>query len=322
MEDIIELILSDMRPFIGLAEQRELQASLIKHLANVRFEECYHGSYDYTKMFLEAKKIEGMSDYTIRNYLRSIEQMKLYYQGDIVRAGTEDIRSFLLDYREKNSVSKATLDTLRRNLSSFYNWLEVEGYIIKSPMKRIHKIKATKIVKKAFSDEEIELLRDSCKCPRDLAIVDMLYATGVRISELISLDRDNVDFENRECMVLGKGDKERMVYFDAKTKLHLQEYLASREDNNPALFVGLIAPYSRLCASAVERRIRELGRSLEIEKCHPHKFRTSCATHAIDKGMPIEQVQHLLGHEDISTTMRYALVKEENVKASHKKYLS
>lgn len=322
MEKIIELILSDMSPFIGLAEQRELQSILVKRLANVRVEVQQPSTYDYTKLFLEAKKIEGMSDYTIRNYLHSIERLKEYYHGELIHASTEDIRSFLLEYRENHSVSKATLDTLRRNLSSFYNWLEVEGYIIKSPMKRIHKIKATKIVKKAFSDEEIELLRDYCKIPRDLAIIDMLYATGVRISELVSLNRENIDFENRECVVLGKGDKERRVYFDAKTKLHLREYLDSRVDDNPALFVGLIAPYSRLCASAVERRIRELGRSLDIEKCHPHKFRTSCATHAIDKGMPIEQVQHLLGHEDISTTMRYALVKEENVKASHKKYLA
>ena len=235
-----------MKPYIGLTEQRELQACLVKRLANASSNKVDHGTYDYTKLFLEAKKIEGMSDYTIRNYRRSIDQLKKYYSGDILHAGTEDIRSFLLTYKEENSISKATLDTLRRNLSSFYNWLEIEGYIIKSPMKRIHKIKATKVVKKAFSDEEIELLRESCRCPRDLAIVDMLYSTGMRISELVSLDIENIDFENRECVVIGKGDKERRVYFDAKTKLHLQEYLRTRTDNNEALFVGIISPFNRI----------------------------------------------------------------------------
>ena len=226
-----------------------------------------------------------------------------------------------MDYQGINNCSNTTIDNHRRNLSSFFAWLEAEDYILKSPMLRIHKIKTKKVVKKIISDEDIEILRDNCKDIRDLAIIDLLYSTGIRVGELVNLNKDDVDFENRECIVIGKGNKERTVYFDARTKLHLMNYLKSRKDNNPALFVSLDKPYDRLNISGVEVRLRKLGRSLGLEKVHPHKFRRTMATRAIDKGMPIEQVQQLLGHNQIDTTMCYAKVMDENVKYAHRKYI-
>ena len=235
---------------------------------------------------------------------------------------TEDLRVYLSEYQKRNNASKQTIDNIRRILSSFFTWLEDEDYILKSPVRRIHKIKTTKQVKETYSDEALERLRDNCKCIRDLAIIDILSSTGMRVGELVKLNRVDVDFVNRECVVLGKGSKERVVYFDARTKLHLQNYLNSRTDENEALFVSLLEPHNRLEIAGVEIMLRKLGRSLEINKVHPHKFRRTLATRAIDKGMPIEQVQRLLGHQKIDTTMEYAIVDQQNVKNSHKKYLS
>lgn len=235
---------------------------------------------------------------------------------------TELIRSYLVDYQKINNCSKVTVDNIRRNISSFFSWLEEEDYILKSPMRRIHKIKTKQKVKETISDEDIERLRDSCGCIRDLAIIDLLYSTGMRVGELVNLNISDVDLEARECVVFGKGDKERRVYFDAKAKLHLSEYINSRDDNDSALFVTLDAPHARLKISGVEIRIRELGRKLEMNKIHPHKFRRTMATRAIDKGMPIEQVQKILGHSQIDTTMQYAIVNQNNVKVSHRKYIS
>ena len=235
---------------------------------------------------------------------------------------TEDLRVYLSEYQKRNNASKQTIDNIRRILSSFFTWLEDEDYILKSPVRRIHKIKTTKQVKETYSDEALERLRDNCKTIRDLALIDILASTGMRVGELVKLNRVDVDFVNRECVVLGKGSKERIVYFDARTKLHLQNYLNSRKDENEALFVSLLEPHNRLEIAGVEIMLRKLGRSLEINKVHPHKFRRTLATRAIDKGMPIEQVQKLLGHQKIDTTMEYAIVDQQNVKNSHKKYLS
>ena len=211
---------------------------------------------------------------------------------------------------------------MRRVLSSFFSWLEDEDYILKSPVRRIHKVKTGKTVKETYSDEALEIMRDHAENIRDLAMIDLLASTGMRVGELVQLNRGDIDFENRECIVFGKGDKERKVYFDARAKIHLQNYLTERADDNPALFVTLLSPFNRLKISGVEIRLRELGRKLNIPKVHPHKFRRTLATMAIDKGMPIEQVQHLLGHQSIDTTMVYAQVSQSNVKTSHRKYIS
>lgn len=272
--------------------------------------------------FLSAKQVEGCSERSINYYSSTLDNLIKSLVKPFNQIETEDLRIYLSVYQKKNDASKQTIDNIRRILSSFFTWLEDEDYILKSPVRRIHKIKTMKQVKETYSDESLERLRDNCKTIRDLALIDMLASTGMRVGELVKLNRVDVDFVNRECVVLGKGSKERVVYFDARTKLHLQNYLNSRTDDNEALFVSLLEPHNRLEIAGVEIMLRKLGRSLEINKVHPHKFRRTLATRAIDKGMPIEQVQKLLGHQKIDTTMEYAIVDQQNVKNSHKKYLS
>lgn len=272
--------------------------------------------------FLSAKQVEGCSERSVSYYSSTLDNLIKSLVKPFNQIETEDLRVYLSEYQKKNDASKQTIDNIRRILSSFFTWLEDEDYILKSPVRRIHKIKTMKQVKETYSDEALERLRDSCKTIRDLALIDMLASTGMRVGELVKLNRVDVDFVNRECVVLGKGSKERVVYFDARTKLHLQNYLNSRTDDNEALFVSLLEPHNRLEIAGVEIMLRKLGRSLEINKVHPHKFRRTLATRAIDKGMPIEQVQKLLGHQKIDTTMEYAIVDQQNVKNSHKKYLS
>ena len=234
---------------------------------------------------------------------------------------TDDLRQYLDAYQKKSNASKVTIDNIRRILSSFFSWLEEENHILKSPVRRIHKVKTGKTVKETYTDEALEIMRDSCETDRDLAMIDLLASTGMRVGEMVKLNRADIDFQERECIVFGKGDKERRVYFDARTKIHLMRYLESRTDSNPALFVSLQSPHNRLQISGVEVRLRVLGRKLGITKVHPHKFRRTLATMAIDKGMPIEQVQRLLGHQSIDTTLQYAMVNQNNVKISHQKFL-
>lgn len=272
--------------------------------------------------FIAAKEIEGCSERTTKYYYATLIKMDSMITKNVTHLTTDDLRMYLTEYQKINNCSKASIDNIRRNLSSFFSWLEEENYILKSPMKRIHKIKTDKVIKETYSDETLELLRDNCNCLRDLAIIDILASTGMRVGELVKLNINDIDFENRECVVFGKGSKERPVYFDARTKIHLKNYLNSRTDSNQALFVSLDEPHNRLNISGVEIRLRQLGRKLGISKVHPHKFRRTVATKAIDKGMPIEQVQSLLGHSQIDTTMHYAMVNQNNVKESHRKYVA
>lgn len=276
---------------------------------------------DYTDLFLAAKRIEGRSEKSLTYYKATIEKMLEDVGKEVRHITTEDLRCYLSKYQSKNNSSKVTIDNIRRILSSYFGWLEDEDYIMKSPVRRIHKVKTGKLVKDTYTDEALELMRDSCEEPRDLAIIDMLASTGMRVGEMVLLNRGDIDFKERECVVFGKGDKERIVYFDARTKMHLQRYLKLRQDDNPALFVTLKAPYSRLSIGGIERRLHNLGNRLGILKVHPHKFRRTLATMAIDKGMPIEQLQQLLGHQRIDTTLQYAMVKQSNVKIAHRKYI-
>lgn len=271
--------------------------------------------------FIAAKKIEGCSIKSLNYYYTTLVKMLDKVNVIYFSITTEDIRTYLSDYQENSGVSKATIDNMRRIISSFFSWLENEDYIMKSPARRIRKVRVGKIVKEIYTEENIELMRQNCKNARDLAIIDMLYSTGMRVGELVRLNIADIDFENKECVVLGKGNKQRKVYFDAKTKIHLQQYLNSRKDTDPALFVSQLYPYNRLKISGVEIALRKIGEKIHISKVHPHKFRRTLATKAIDKGMPIEQVQHLLGHTKIDTTLGYAMVDDENVKISHKKFL-
>ena len=271
--------------------------------------------------FISAKRIEGCSEKTLKYYQSTIDALLTALGKSAQQLTTEDLRDYLTNYQRKRQSSKVTIDNIRRILSSFFSWLEDEDYIIKSPVRRIHKVKTAKVVKDTYTDEELELMRDNCRSVRDLAMIDLFASSGMRVGELVALNREDINFSERECVVLGKGDKERMVYFDARTKLHLQDYLAERSDTNPALFVTLRAPHERLQIGGVESRLRNLGQQLHLQKVHPHKFRRTLATTAIDKGMPIEQVQQLLGHQKIDTTMHYAMVKQQNVKLAHRKYI-
>ena len=322
MEEKVVVILNEMSEYLSVTQMKKLQEVMLKAFSEKPETKKAIPNEEYLSMFLDAKKIEGCSSRTIQYYRVTIERMLEKVIQPIRKVTTEDMRSYLSDYQKINDCSKVTVDNIRRNISSFFSWLEEENHILKSPMRRIHKIKTNQQVKEVIGDEDIERLRDRCTCKRDLAIIDLLYSTGIRVGELVNLNIADIDFEDRECVVFGKGGKERKVYFDAKAKLHLQTYIDSRSDENPALFVTLDAPHDRLKISGVEIRMRELGRSVNVSKIHPHKFRRTMATRAIDKGMPIEQVQKLLGHSQIDTTMRYAIVNQNNVKTSHQKFIS
>ena len=320
-EKFVEII-NDMADVLNAAQLKRLQEVLLKHLVKDEPEKKNISNQEYLTKFLEAKKIEGCSERTIKYYRVTVEQLLRKVLDPIRKVTTEQMREYLVDYQKINNCGKTTIDNVRRNISSFFSWLEEEDYILKSPMRRIHKIRAEKLVKNVITDEDIERLRDGCDCLRDVAMIDLLYSTGFRVGELVRLNRADINFSERECVVFGKGDKERRVYFDAKSKIHLINYLKSRIDDNPALFVSLDKPYNRLKISGVEIRLRQLGRKLHLDRVHPHKFRRSMATRAIDKGMPIEQVQKILGHSQIDTTMQYAIVNQNNVKAAHRKYIS
>ena len=322
MEEKIVIVLNEMAAYLSIAQMKKLQEVIVKAFAENEAVKENISNEEYLSMFLAAKQIEGCSARTIQYYKVTVEHMIRRIPLEIRKITTDDIREYLAEYQKMNSCGKVTVDNVRRNLSSFFSWLEEEDYILKSPMRRIHKIKTKQAVKEVISDEMIEQLRDHCKCKRDLAMIDLLYSAGIRVGELVGLNRTDINFEERECVVYGKGDKERRVYFDAKSKLHLQDYLKERVDDNPALFVTLDAPYERLKISGVEIRVRELGRKLNMDKIHPHKFRRTMATRAIDKGMPIEQVQKILGHSQIDTTMQYAIVNQNNVKSAHRKYIA
>ncbi|MCU6763175.1 Tyrosine recombinase XerC [uncultured Roseburia sp.] len=322
MEEKIVKVLNEMAEYLSIAQMKKLQEVIVEAFAENTVDKTEISNEAFLQIFLDAKKIEGCSERTIKYYRTTIEHFISEMDKQIRKVSTEEIREYLAAYQKRNNCTNVTVDNIRRNISSFFSWLEEEDYILKSPMKRIHKIKTKTVVKSVISDEGIEKLRDNCKDIRDLAIIDLLYSTGIRVGELVNLNIDDIDLEGRECVVYGKGDKERRVYFDAKAKVHLKNYIDSRKDKNTALFVTLDAPHSRLKISGVEIRLRQLGRLLNLERVHPHKFRRTMATRAIDKGMPIEQVQKILGHSQIDTTMQYAMVNQTNVKASHQKYMT
>lgn len=322
----ITLIEQDMLNILDNMQLEQLHNSLTKHLSNVEIIEqtIEPKSYDFDTVldsFIAAKRVEGCSLKTIKLYYQTISKVMKTINKDIRITTTDDLRVYLDNYASQSKATKVTIDNVRRILSSFFNWLEEENFILKSPAKRIHKVRSGKTVKAVYSDEMIETLRDACENRRDLAIVDLLISSGIRVGELVHLNIDDINFEKRECIVLGKGNKERKVYFDAKTKLHILNYLKTRHDDNPALFITLNSPIRRLNIAGVEIMIRKLGKANNI-KSHPHKFRRTFATRAIGKGMPVEQVQHLLGHKSLDTTMEYAMVQENNVKLSHQKFIS
>ena len=324
-QNLITDVVQAMLPYLNNAQSEKLQEvlehTLFDYEVTKNKDDEVISEQNLVDSFLSAKKIEGCSEKTLKYYEATIHSMLDGIGKEIKYIVTDDIRCYLTEYQAEKNSSKVTIDNIRRILSSFFSWLEDEDYILKSPVRRIHKVKTGTNIKETYSDEALELMRDSCTELRDLAMIDMLASTGMRVGEMVLLNREDIDFNERECVVFGKGDKERIVYFDARTKIHLQNYLNSRDDDNPALFVSLQKPHERLQISGVEVRLRQFGKRLGLNKVHPHKFRRTLATMAIDKGMPIEQLQQLLGHRRIDTTLQYAMVKQSNVKIAHRKYI-
>ena len=329
--DVILNITKDMEDSLTDYQLNKLKESLIINFEKLDFimktddlkhQEELDENTSMIEAFISSKQIEGCSDRTIKYYKEIIDKFNDSFDKSIKKITTEEIRSYLSNYKEMSTCGSTTIDNIRRVLSSFFSWLEDEDYIIKSPIRRIHRIKTPTTVKEVLTDENLEKLRDECENIRDLSLIELLISTGMRVGELVNLNISNLNFEDRSCVVLGKGNKEREVYFDAKTKLHLKEYISKRNDTNDALFVSLREPHQRLSISGIELIVRNLGVNTNINKVHPHKFRRTLATMAIDKGMPVEQVQKLLGHVKIETTMHYAMVNQSNVKISHRRYIA
>ena len=325
---LIKDIQNNMKPYLNDKQQNMLFRTLLDCFDNVKqvelkkFDDDNYSEHNYKllELFLSAKQVEGCSKKTVSYYKSTIKFMLDKVDKDVLTVSTDDLREFLSKHRKS---SKVTLDNIRRIFSSFFSWLEEEDYILKNPVRRIHKVKQGRVIKDTLTDEDLEKIIDTCEEKRDLAMVELLISTGIRVGELVNLNINDIDFYERECVVFGKGESERIVYFDARTKIHLLDYIKSRNDHNPALFVTLNKPYNRLGITGVETRIRELGIKSNINKrVHPHKFRRTLATMAIDKGMSIEHVQKLLGHVQIDTTMGYAMVNQSNVKTSHRKFIS
>ena len=323
-EELTEQVMQGMIKILDNAQMQALQTVLKNVLERYTLTENECNNVDDTDLidiFISAKRVEGCSEKTLNYYLTTIQTVVDSIGKDARRITTEDLRNYMMTYQSSKKLSKTTVDNIRRILSSFFAWLEDEDYIVKSPVRRIHKVKSVSTIKETYTDENLEVMRDKCNSIRDVALIDILSSTGMRVGELVLLNREDINFNERECVVFGKGSKERVVYFDARTKIHLLNYLKSRIDDNKALFVSLKAPYKRLTIGGVEARLRGLGKKLNIDKVHPHKFRRTLATMAIDKGMPVEQLQKLLGHQRIDTTLQYAMVKQSNVKIAHRKYI-
>lgn len=318
-EENINIVLSEMNKILNNYQIIKLKETLNKFMNN-EYKNKISNS-DYLDKFIMAKKIEGLSDQTLKGYKTYINKMFEYIEKNITTINTDDIRNFLATYQIENNCKNITMENIRVILSSFFSWLEIEELIIKNPIKRIHKIKISKLIKETYSDESIEILRNNCDNIRNKAIISLLSSSGIRVGELVRINIDDIDFNNQTCKVFGKGNKEREIYFDVKTKLYIQEYLIKRKDDENALFVANKKPNRRLGVRGVELMLKKLAEKNNIKDVYPHKFRRTLATKAIDKGMPIEQVQKLLGHTKIDTTLHYAIVNQNNVKYSYNKYI-
>lgn len=270
------------------------------------------------QMFIVTKKVEGCTENTIHYYAGTLRRFFNEINQRLEEITADQIRYYLAIRSTRDKLSKTSQDNELRVLKSFFKWCSGEEYIERNPTENVKAVKKEKRIKRAFSETELELIREKAGNTRDKAIVEVLYSTGVRVSELCGMNRS--DIVNDEIIVFGKGEKERTVYLNARAKIAIADYLSSRKDNEQALFIGERTK-KRLGKGGVERMIRELGKSAGVSNCHPHRFRRTAGTIALNRGMPLEQVQQMLGHEDIATTTIYARSEERNVKASHGKYV-
>lgn len=328
-EDVIRMVMEKMSNYLDTDQMHMLEWTLGSVLDGFRIEKdsktltVYNGDAEkLVNRFLVVKHLAGCSAETIKTYRFYLQKLVLSLRRPLQDLDTNDLRCFLAAYKEKRKVSNVTLENIRLCLSSFFGWLHEEGLIKKNPMKRISRIKADKTLKRPFSGEEMERLRMNCQRERDLAIMEFLYSSGVRVSEAVRLNRDQINFGQGECVVFGKGAKERVVYLNSKACIHLREYLDSRTDNNPALFVGCKSPYKRLSKEGIEAILRGISRTSGVDHVYPHRFRRTMATNALNRGMPVQEVRQLLGHEKLDTTMIYCMVYQEGVKMSHKKFIA
>ena len=308
----LQQVRQDQRDVIKTKDYRHLQALDKKQFRKDQI--------NLLKEFLLTKKLEGCSMRTLRDYHDKIMKLIDWTDKDLRELTTKDIRTYLYQYQEDRKVSRSTLDGMRLVISTFYTFMENEDIISKNPVRRIHKIKYDEIVRPPFSDEELETIRKTTTNIRDLAIVDLLYSSGMRIGECVSLNIKDMNFAEREVIVYGKGGKERICYFNARTKIEILEYLQSRVDQEPALFVSRNYPYNRLKKGGVEHMLKKIEEKTGIQRIHPHRFRRTLATNLLDKGMSLEQVQRILGHKKIETTLIYANVNQSVTKMNHQKF--
>lgn len=267
--------------------------------------------------FIATKRIEGKAESTVEYYRQQLT-MFLHNIGKLLpEITTFDLRFYLSAYKEKRKVSNRTLDNIRKCLSTFFSWLADEEFIRRNPCHGLKNIKYRKERKKAFSAEEMEKLKSACDNYRDLALVGFLYATGCRVSEVVSINIEDIDFDRKEIAVIGKGDKERTVYLTDVSVMYLRLYLEGRKDNNPALFTG--RGNRRLKKNGIEAALKRIGKQAGVPNVHPHRFRRTLATFLIDHGATLQDVQMILGHEDIRTTQVYVFTNQRNVKSAYER---
>ena len=326
-DTIINNVLQAVQPLLDSQQLQAVQDALCIQLGNYEVQErCTEIAVtDNTPdamlaRYVATKRIEGKAESTIKRY-RDICYMMIHaICKPLHEITTYDLRYYLAVYKEHRKVSNRTLDGIRRCFSSFFSWLSVEGLIVRNPCAALSQIKFAKVVKKPYTATEMERLKQACTSIRDLALIDFLYASGCRVSEVVRLNRTDINFQTQDAVVLGKGNKERKIYLTPVALMHLQDYLNTRTDTDPCLFASLRAPYKRLSKAGIERALKQLGERARVTNVHPHRYRRTLATNLLDRGANIQDVAAVLGHADLKTTQVYCYISQSNVRASYNKY--
>lgn len=326
-QDIIRVVMEKLHGRLSGDQISLVQDVLVLTLDRYEVQErctevsvCAHSSEELLRRFVATKRVEGIAETTIRRYVYVNQRMMDFIGKPIEEITTYDLRFYLSYKRQTDGVSNRTLDGMRRCFSSFFGWLSDEGLIDRNPCGMLKQIKSRHSIKKPFTAEEVERIRKACTEQRDLALVDFLYSTGCRVSELTALNISDIDFATHECIVIGKGNKERTVYLSDVAMLNLREYLLGRADGNPALFIGRGG--DRLGKNGIEALLRRLGKTAGVDDVHPHRYRRTLATNLLDRGMPMQDVAAILGHADLKTTQIYCYISQSNVRQAYFKLVS